>query len=242
MKPSLSRRSTHGIIFLGIVFFGISSGRIPFEGAAEEACSRSAQTLALFDQSLTLGEKKILKGTSFRDKENLSPRLRNLFEGRQKIYGEKLFWERTVQLKHDLMNLLGSEGEVSRHQEAEAEKIAKTAMEGFEDLKKKYGMLKPAFLHNILINTKLKKQGFCWHWTRDLRKRLEPLDLKEFDLVWVTAHEGKIREHNSLVVVPHGQSFEKGILLDGWRRSGTPYWVRVSKDHYPWKPGAYYGN
>jgi len=65
--------------------------------------------------------------------------------------------------------------------------------------------------------------------------------LNQYRIQWGTAYEGKLREHNSLVVIPKGGRFEEGLVLDGWRQSGKPYWCHVNKDHYPWKPGEYAG-
>lgn len=118
---------------------------------------------------------------------------------------------------------------------AEAQAVATTTLSTLSELQKRYRMIRPALLHNLLINARFKKEGFCWHWTRDLKERLAKLPLKEYDLLWAKAREGSFREHNALVIVSRGMPLKEGLVLDGWRRSGRPFWIPVKNDRYPWK-------
>ena len=118
----------------------------------------------------------------------------------------------------------------------EAEQVAQTAIQYSFFLAEKYELVRPAALHNVLVRIGLKDRGLCHHWTVDLMKQLELLELKSYQLYWGVAHRGsELREHNSVVVVAKGQQFEEGIVLDPWRNSGELYWALVKNDRYPWQ-------
>ena len=118
----------------------------------------------------------------------------------------------------------------------EARRVAETAIQYSSYLADQYRLVRPAILHNLLVRTGLKDRGLCHHWTADLMKRLQLLELKNYQLYWGVAHRGsELREHNSVVVVANGQRFEEGIVLDPWRNSGELYWALLKNDRYPWK-------
>ncbi len=118
----------------------------------------------------------------------------------------------------------------------EAMMVAETALRESAVLAEEYQLVRPAVAHNLMIALGLKDRGLCYHWTEDLMKRLQALDLKSLQLYWGVAYRGsELREHNCVVVSAKGQSFFKGIVLDPWRNSGNLFWARVTKDDYPWK-------
>ena len=118
----------------------------------------------------------------------------------------------------------------------EARQVAETAITYSNQLADEYRLVRPAVLHNLLIRVGLKDRGLCYHWTEDLIKRLQALDLRTYQLHWGVAHRGsELREHNSVVITARGQAFEKGMVLDPWRNSGDLYWTMIKTDRYPWK-------
>ena len=118
----------------------------------------------------------------------------------------------------------------------EARQVAETAITYANQLAEEYRLVRPAVLHNLLIRIGLKDRGLCYHWTEDLLKQLQSLDLKTYQLHWGVAHRGSnLREHNSVVITAKGQAFEKGMVLDPWRNSGDLYWALIKTDRYPWK-------
>ena len=118
----------------------------------------------------------------------------------------------------------------------EAMMVAETAVRESAVLAEEYQLVRPAVAHNLLVALGVKDRGLCYHWTEDLMKRLQALDLKSLQLYWGVAHRGsELREHNCVVVTARGQGFFKGIVLDPWRTSGNLFWARVTKDSYPWK-------
>ncbi|GEM_PF-3537238 len=252
MSSHFVKNTTHSIIFLWVSGFFLFTLWVPIIGLgnsefdAERELENARQRLAAFDQTLSLQDRKRVSETAFRDRDHLMPHLQSLASKRRSFQETVLYWERTMRLKKDILSLTGDEeshkNENQKGRLREAGFIAQTAIQAFGELRAKYQMIRPAVLHNIFVNAKLKKEGLCWHWTRDLMKRLHELPLKEYDLLWITAREGKWGEHNSLVVVPHGKSYQEGLLLDGWRKSGVPFWVKVDQDHYPWKMGRYTGD
>jgi len=120
--------------------------------------------------------------------------------------------------------------------QAEAGMVAETAVTYSSRLAEEYRVVPPARLHNLLIQVGIKERGLCYHWTEDLMKRLQALNLRTYQLHWGVAHKGNdLREHNSVVITANGQPFEAGLLLDPWRNSGDLYWAVVDTDSYPWQ-------
>jgi hypothetical protein len=230
------------IIFLGLLIIPIPS----FANMTTREERQSAELkLKNFDHQLSNSDRYILKNTDWDKTNSLTPRLRDRFIERNLLKDDVHYWKDVEKFEADLLKLSLSEGVKTNPtlRSQEAQKIAEEIIKGFHDLRKKYKMLRPAIFQNFLVNVKIKEEGFCWHWARDLTKRLIKLHLKEFDLHWAIAHEGKLREHNTLVISSKEMPLEEGLLVDGWRHSGEPFWVLVKNDHhYPWKPGKYEGD
>lgn len=218
------------------------AGDVP---SLERGVLDARKALESFDAGLNRHELIALKGMTRQESLSASPSLRKQIEERARLKSEVEFWEEAVRLKVALLRLPGAEEKDSLVKERgkEAEAIALTAMKGFRDLKEKFEMVRPAILHNLLVNVGLKEEGLCWQWTRGLMKELLKLDVKTYDLRWATAREGTLREHNTVVVVVKDRPLEDGLVIDGWTHSGKPFWIRVTDDKkHPWKPGAYAGD
>jgi len=118
----------------------------------------------------------------------------------------------------------------------EARQVAETAITYAHQLAEEYQLVRPAVLHNVLVRVGMKDRGLCYHWTEDLLKQLQLLDLRTYQLHWGVAHRGsELREHNSVIITARGQAFEKGLVLDPWRNSGVLYWALIKTDRYPWQ-------
>lgn len=142
----------------------------------------------------------------------------------------RIYRQKVKQLEHVLVALNETVDKT------EAMKVAETAVRESAVLAEEYELVRPAVAHNLLIVLGIKGRGLCYHWTEDLMKRLQALDLKSLQLYWGVAYRGsELREHNCVVVTAKGQSFFKGIVLDPWRNSGNLFWAQVTKDSYPWK-------
>ena len=140
------------------------------------------------------------------------------------------YWDKIKQLEQELMGLS------AKVDTAEAQILAERAVRESAILAEEYELVRPAVAHNLLVVFGVRERGLCYHWTEDLMKKLQALDLKSFQLHWGVAYRGsELREHNCVVVTARGQSFFKGIVLDPWRNSGNLFWAQVSKDSYPWK-------
>ena len=138
--------------------------------------------------------------------------------------------KKTSALRDDLAKLNG------QADLTEAGRVAETAVTYADDLIAEYNLVRPAVLHNVLVRMGVKDRGLCYHWTEDLMKRLQSLELETFQLYWGVAYRGSdLREHNTVVITAKGQAFEQGMVLDAWRNSGDLYWTLVEKDSYPWE-------
>jgi hypothetical protein len=142
----------------------------------------------------------------------------------------QVYREKVNQLEQELLALSET------IDKTEAMMVAETAVRESAVLAEEYQLVRPAVAHNLLVVLGLKDRGLCYHWTQDLMKRLQTLDLKSLQLHWGVAYRGsELREHNCVVVTAKGQNFFKGIVLDPWRNSGNLFWAQVNKDSYPWK-------
>lgn len=118
----------------------------------------------------------------------------------------------------------------------EARQVAETAILYSQTLAARYRVVRPAAWHNILVRAGLRDRGLCYHWTTDLMRKLQSLELTSFELYWGVAHQGsELREHNSVVITARGRSFSTGLVLDPWRDSGDLFWTSVARDRYPWR-------
>lgn len=117
----------------------------------------------------------------------------------------------------------------------EARLAATEALQATGELARAYRMTRPAQLHNLLVNMGLRERGLCCHWAEDLVARMVDLELSSLEVHWVVASRGSLlREHSSVLLVPTGDSFEQGLVLDGWRDSGDLVWARPVEDRYAW--------
>lgn len=112
----------------------------------------------------------------------------------------------------------------------EAKNFAKEALSYSRELAGKYRLMAPANFHNFLINMGYRERGLCYEWSEDMMEHLKKQKFKSFDLRWGVAYKGEPMEHNSVVVVAKGASFESGLLIDPWRDSGELYWGKMHDD------------
>ncbi len=103
-------------------------------------------------------------------------------------------------------------------------------------LANKYQLSYPPLWHNVLVNSKKRPRGLCYHWQRDLIAHMKKKNLTTLDVIEGVAYEKDYwREHNTMVVIAKGKPFNSGIVLDPWRDSGVLAWAKVKDDKYPWK-------
>lgn len=118
----------------------------------------------------------------------------------------------------------------------EAQRAAHSLVTRSEQLESDYRMVRPARLHNLLVNLGLRERGLCCHFAEDLIADLLALELRTLEVHWVVARHGsRLREHSSVLLVPSGGDFEQGLVVDAWRRAGELVWARATADRYPWE-------
>lgn len=138
---------------------------------------------------------------------------------------------RVAHVTEQLVALPGA-GEAAR---GEAGRLARRAVEFSEELAARYQIVRPAGLHNCLVNTKRRERGLCWHWMKDLYPQLRALGLQRYELVCAVRDEGrKFREHHCVVAVPKGRPFEDGLVLDPWEKGGHLIAFPVRGAKRPW--------
>ncbi len=119
---------------------------------------------------------------------------------------------------------------------SEAARLAETAVSQSAALAREYRAVRPAFIHNYLVNCGWRNRGLCYQWANDLFKRLHQLDLQTLELHLAVARMDTKHEHNSIIVTAKGQPLLSGVVFDAWRHSGRLWFGRASTDKYPWQP------
>jgi hypothetical protein len=120
----------------------------------------------------------------------------------------------------------------------EAHFVAREAVLFPKFLANDYQLMWPPNYHNVLVNTGKRKRGLCYQWAQDMAKHLiTGRNYKTLTLRRVVANQGTFVEHNVITVAAKGKGLEDAYILDGWRHSGTLYWVKLNEDpDYDWKP------
>lgn len=134
-----------------------------------------------------------------------------------------------IRLDEDLTTLLG-------YQDKESLRLAQTILTTAVMLSQEYRVQPPALWHNFLVNAGIRERGLCCHWTQDLLREIDALQLQQYHAVWAVSRHGTWREHSSVVITASGQRFESGLVLDAWRNAGDLYWAPVAADDYAWQP------
>jgi len=136
---------------------------------------------------------------------------------------------RIVRLEADLSLLLG-------YQDQETLRLAQTIVATTDELAMTYRVQPPALWHNFLVNVGIRERGLCCHWTQDLLKEINALQMTKYHAAWGVSRYGTWREHNSVVITATGKAFETGIVVDPWRQAGALFWTPVATDSYRWQP------
>lgn len=135
---------------------------------------------------------------------------------------------RAQQLEADLTLLLG-------YRDDETSRLARTILAETDALARNYHVQPPALWHNFLVNVGIRDRGLCCHWTQDLLRKIETLQLRKYQAVWAVSRHGTWREHSCVIVTATGQAIAAGLVLDAWRDAGHLYWTRVTEDSYAWQ-------
>ena len=103
-------------------------------------------------------------------------------------------------------------------------------------LAREYRVVRPPWLHNVLVNYGYRERGLCFHWANDLFAELYSLNPTSLEIRLVVSGMDTRREHNAILVSAPNQPFEDGLILDPWRKSGRLWFGPVSQDRYQWTP------
>lgn len=118
----------------------------------------------------------------------------------------------------------------------EAQKFSQDIINFSSFLAKKYEVNTTALIHNTLVNLKIKKRGFCYHYANDLANLLKLEEYKSFKVKKIVANEGDYFEHTALLLTRNDISFNNSIVLDAWRNTGELFFSKVIDDkRYKWK-------
>lgn len=118
----------------------------------------------------------------------------------------------------------------------EADAISTALIETAAANKKKYGIIFHRWLHNAMINGGMRERGLCYHWADDMYDVIKKENPKTLAFCKVVGYNGELyREHHGVSLYAKGGSWEDGIIIDGWRKTGRLHFSPLKSDIYPWK-------
>ena len=121
----------------------------------------------------------------------------------------------------------------------EARRAAEISYAHTHRLALEYEITDPPIVHNTKVNLGIKPRGLCWHWARDMEKRLAQERFTTLDLHRAVANADNAfqLEHSTAIVSARGAAYDAGIILDPWRKGGRLTWLPVRDDNaYQWEP------
>lgn len=164
------------------------------------------------------------------------------------------------QLERDLTGLIAGP---SPKAQDEAQQLATIVIDTIDQQGRRYRMLPMPWVNNGLVDIGLKRRGLCHHWAEDLVTALAAVKPQSYEVHWMVARKGTLREHNAVMIKARDPappvssagsganggrtqiqsvrvaSFEAapgpGIIIDPWRTAGHPFWIQMERDQYPWR-------
>ena len=112
----------------------------------------------------------------------------------------------------------------------ESKELATLAVVHSKILANRYNLVSPPLYHNFLVNSGQREKGLCFDFVDDLMAEIHTRGFKHFRFRWGRANANQLDEHNVIVVLGKNTPFQEGVILDGWRNSGTLYFIKVKDD------------
>jgi len=140
----------------------------------------------------------------------------------------------SVALKREVSEQLVALPGAGESARAEAQKIARVAVQASREQAERYDILFPGWFHNVMVNTGFRERGLCWQWMEDIYPKLRALETKTFKIVCGVRDSGTRREHHCVVAVPTGRPFEDGLILDPWAQGGRLMAFTVTSEKRQW--------
>ena len=103
----------------------------------------------------------------------------------------------TRQLERDLTGLMTN---ASPKVQDEARELATIAIATIDQQDRRYRMLAMPWVNNGLVDIGLKQRGLCHHWAEDLVTALAAVQPQYYEVRWMVARKGKLREHNAVMI------------------------------------------
>lgn len=118
----------------------------------------------------------------------------------------------------------------------EALRAAQVTYDYTYQLAQEYQITDGPLIHNSKVNFGIKPRGLCWHWAQDIEQRLNKEGFKTLEMHRAVANSFNIRlEHSTAIISLKGEDFQKGIVLDPWRKGGVLFWSPTQEDdRYTW--------
>ncbi len=119
----------------------------------------------------------------------------------------------------------------------EARRAARVAYVSTQEQAIAYEITARPLVHNMMVNSGVKKRGLCYQWADDLEARMAKERFQTLSLhrAIANAYNPILIEHSTLIISAKGAGMNQGIVLDPWRKGGVLTWVPVLKDkRYTW--------
>lgn len=123
-------------------------------------------------------------------------------------------------LKNDFLALLPASQAVQPKAQEEAKWLADTAIAQSAAIARENKTVLYGWLNNILVNSRWRERGLCWHYQQDLYRELRRRPIKYFYIGLTIRDRGTGREHSCVYINAVGHGLKDSLVLDPWKNCG----------------------
>ena len=118
----------------------------------------------------------------------------------------------------------------------DADHFATKAFDESVKMREEFDLVLAPWLNNVLVNFRIHKRGYCYHWSQDLYLELSDHLPPGMRMTLVDSYRGHpSKEHNTISFHASNQPWSKGILLDPWTYGGNLDVYQIEGSDVPWK-------
>jgi len=118
----------------------------------------------------------------------------------------------------------------------DAMKVAETAVLYAARKRVDWSVQTSPWIHNILVNAKLKKHGLCYHWANGMWIDLSSVLPPEIKMTLIETRPRFCSLEHHVISLHHADKYwTEGIILDAWKGNGTLFHEDFSLSRRSWQ-------
>ncbi|MEX1049432.1 MAG: hypothetical protein WED15_07890 [Akkermansiaceae bacterium] len=117
-----------------------------------------------------------------------------------------------------------------------AREFAAAAVESSAKRRGEWQVKTAPWLHNTLVNTKIRERGLCYQWAQHLYVDVEHHLPPTLRMTLIRTVDNRLfTEHHAISLHGKSDSWSSGILLDGWKGAGNLWFYPVADEPDRWE-------